>query len=429
MLYGNLFLEGVEDLHGEEYDYKEDKISNIKKIFKSYGYRQIVTPSFEYYDLYTKIEGSLEKEKMFKLIDERGRILVLRPDATIPVARMAATNYKSDNEYLKLSYITNIFRLDRVSQGRKKEFIQGGIEYFGNSNPDCDAEVIAIGIKALLECGFSDFHIDLGQVEFLNSLLDQIELDTFERQRLNKLIENKNYGELDQFLNELGIDKELANTIRAIPRLYGKPEKILLSARSILKNKGMEKSLNNLEKVYSILKDYGYHKYILFDLGFAKELNYYTGVVFKGYVKNYGEVILSGGRYDNLTKQFGTHKPACGLGINIDKLVEVMKMYDMSGKVECYSDYLVLYREESRSTAIKLSEDLRKRGYVVEMDLCDKDIRPYIEKSNFRNIKEILEVDSHSIKSINLYQNETQKHSITGFYRLLDAKENIFSIH
>ena len=427
--YNEISPEGVEDLHSEEYEFKEDIITKVKGVFRSFGCRQIVTPSLEYYDLYNGIEGVLPKENMFKLIDNNGRILVLRPDATIPVARMTASNYKNNNEIMKFSYVSNIFRTNKSRKGDKREFIQGGIEYFGNTKPDCDAEVIAIGIKCLLECGFKDFHIDLGQVEFLNGLINEASLNKFEKLQIHKLIENKNYGDLKQFLEGTNMESSLKERFYRIPKLYGRPEKVLVRARDLVINERMERALKNLEDIYSILRDYGFDKYIIFDLGFTKEEGYYTDIIFKGYVCNFGEVVLSGGRYDNLTKHFGVKKAACGFGLNINKLIEVMKMYDIKREENCFTDYLVLYREELRNSAIKLSQSLRERGFIVESDSYEDNIKFHIKNSTFRNTREIIEVEENFLKIIDICKNQTKKYSINQFYKILDCNETIASIH
>jgi ATP phosphoribosyltransferase regulatory subunit len=429
ILYDDLFPEGLEDIHSEEYEFKEEIISQIKEIFKSFGYRQILTPTLEYYDLYSKNYGTLSKDKMFKLIDTNGKILVLRPDATIPVARMVATNYKITKDYIKFSYVTNIFRLNKSQNGNRREFIQGGIEYLGNSSPECDGEIIAIGIKALLKCGLKDFHIDIGQVEFLSSIMDKVEISKFQKNMLYQLIENKNYGDLDEFLNKLDISKDIKNVFKIIPRLYGKPNEVLNKARKLVLNEKMEKALNKLEEVYSILKEYRYDEYILFDLGMSKKIDYYTGIIFKGYISNFGEAVLSGGRYDNLTKQFGTSKPACGLGINIDKLAEVIGMYGIKRKSDCYTDYLVLYKEDFREKAIKLSEELRSKGFIVESNSYDGDGINQIKNLTFRNAKEIIEIENDFLKVTNMIKNCVNKFSVNQFLKLIDNQEIVASIH
>lgn len=429
VLYNDIFPDGVEDLHSEDYEFKEEIIMVIKNIFKSFGYSQIVTPSFEYYDLYNRIDGFLQNENMLKLIDNNGRILVLRPDATIPLARMAATNYKNNNQMLKLSYVTNIFRANKAGTGDKREFVQGGIEYFGNSKPECDAEIIAVGIQCLLECGFNDFHIDLGQVEFMNGLIDEANINEYEKRQLHNLIENKNYGDLKEFLETTDMSSRLKEKFYMIPKLYGKPNKVLARARELVINEKMKKALKNLEDIYNILGDYNFDKYILFDLGFTKEQGYYTDIMFKGYVNNFGEVVLSGGRYDNLTKQFGKNKPACGFGLNINKIIEVMEMYDIKRNVDCFTDYLVLYKEGLRGKAIELSQSLRNRGFIVETNSYDNDIKSHIENSTFRNTKEIIEVGEESLKVINIFKNQIKKYKENQFYKILDCDESIASIH
>ncbi|RKD27190.1 ATP phosphoribosyltransferase regulatory subunit [Caminicella sporogenes DSM 14501] len=429
ILYDDLFPEGLEDIHSEEYEFKEEIIFQVKKVFKSFGYRQILTPTLEYYELYSDSYGTSFKDKMFKLIDNNGKILVLRPDVTIPIARMVAVNYKNVKDFFKFFYVTNVFRLNKFQNGNRREFIQAGIEYIGNSLPECDGEIIAIGIKALLKCGLENFHIDIGQIEFLKSIIDEIKINDYQRTMLCNLIENKNYGDLDEFLDELNISIDIKNLFKILPKLYGSPCEVINKARQLILNEKMKKVLDNLEEVYSILKDYGYDKYILFDLGIAKEIDYYTGIIFKGYVNNFGESVLSGGRYNNLTEKFGTFKPACGLGINIDKLVEVIGMYGIKRKSNCYTDYLVLYKEDFREKAIKLSEVLRSKGFVVESNSYNGDGKNQIKNLTFRNVKEIIEIENNFLKITDMIKNCVSKYSANQFLKLLDNKETVASIH
>lgn len=427
--FKDLYPEGVADMHSEEFEFNEEVISYIKTIFKSFGYRQVLTPTVEYYDLYSGLEGVMDKDKMFKLIDNNGKILVLRPDATMPVARMAAANYNSNSGYLKFSYVTNIFRLKETQQGNKREIIQGGIEYLGNSKLECEGEVIAVGIKTLQECGIKDFHIDLGQVEYLNSLIKEIDLEESEKLQLHSLIETKNYGDLNEFINKLNISDELKNIFREVPKLYGKPEKVLKKARELVVNKEMESALDNLEYVYSLLEDYEFDKYIFFDLGFTNQFNYYTGIIFKGYIDNFGEVLLSGGRYDNLTKQFGSNIPACGFGLNIDKLVEVMKIRNIKKQIQCYTDYLVIYKEKFRKRALSLSQKLRDKGFIVEIDSYDENLECYLRKSSLRNIRKIIRIEQDILTVTDLYNNQITKCTEHQLINKLDSKGIIYSIH
>jgi ATP phosphoribosyltransferase regulatory subunit len=322
----NLLPEGVETLYGDEYAFKDEILNNVKETFRSFGYRQILTPTFEYLDLYKEMFGGINLKQMVKFISPQGDIMVLRPDATIPVARMAAKNYKDRDEYLKFFYTAPIFRQLETQKGDEREFLQAGIEYFANANPSCDAEVIAIGIKTLLDNGIKDFRIDLGQVDYLGSLLEEVEPDEQVRKRIIALIESKNQGELKFYLDQRSIDAQYKQLILNIVTMYGIPEDILPIAKECAINKRMREAISNCEQVYQILEDYGYSNYIIFDLGFTNPLNYYTGIIFKGYVDNFGKAILQGGRYDQLTQNFGTYKPACGFGININYLVDIVSV-------------------------------------------------------------------------------------------------------
>jgi ATP phosphoribosyltransferase regulatory subunit len=400
----NLLPEGVETLFGDEYAFKDEILNNVKETFRSFGYRQILTPTFEYLDLYKEMFGGINFKQMLKFISPQGDIMVLRPDATIPVARMAAKNYKDRDEYLKFFYTAPIFRQMESQKGDEREFLQAGIEYFANSDPSCDAEVIAIGIKTLLDNGVKDFRIDLGQVDYLGSLLEEAEPDESVRKKIIALIESKNQGELRYYLNERSIDARYKELILNIVMMYGKPEEVLPLARTCAINEGMNQAINNCEQVYQILEDYGYQQYIIFDLGFTNPLNYYTGIIFKGYVDNFGKAILQGGRYDKLTQNFGPYKPACGFGININYLVDIVSMSKSKDSVTCHTDYLILYEINNRKQAFEIGQKLRTKGYIVETDRL-KNIEEQIKQAKQRNIRDILKVEESTIEVVSVILN------------------------
>jgi len=419
--------QGLEDLYGYEYELKEEIINRIKGIFRLYGYHPIITPTLEYYSLYSNIENPLSTIDMFKLIDKDGRILVLRPDSTIPVARIVVSNYRSNFKHQKFFYISNIFRLNTL-EGEKREFLQGGIEFIGNNKPDCDGEVISIAIKSLLGCGIRDFHIDLGHVGFIEGLINEMDFEQYQKNKIYKMIESKNYYDLKALLREIDLDKVHMEALLKIPKLYGNPEKVILNGKQLTLNKSMEEALNNLENVYSILKDYGFEKYVNFDLGFTKKLGYYTGMIFKGYVNPLGREIITGGRYDNLIKGFGGNIPACGFGININRLVEVIDLFKDNRSIGSCTDYLVLYKDVFRGKAIYLSERLRERGFVVESDSYNSSIKEYLQQKT-KNIKEIIEIDDEYVKIVNINRNDIKRISISQFLERLDGDNFIVPIH
>ncbi|TCO79377.1 ATP phosphoribosyltransferase regulatory subunit [Marinisporobacter balticus] len=421
--------QGVEDTHCNEYEIKENTITKIKNIFKSFGYRQILTPTFEYYDLFSAVEGTIHKDEMFKFIDSSGKILVLRPDVTTPIARMVATNYKESFGYLKFSYATNIFRINDEQNGKKREFTQTGIEYLGNEKPDSDAEVVALAIKSLISLGINDFQIDLGQAGYFRGLMEASGIQRNQQEQIRRLIEEKNFAELKAKLDPLNIDEFFKNAILEIPYLYGEPERIIKEAQKFICNEEMERSLENLKCVYHILKEYNYEKYISVDLGMIHHIDYYTGVIFKGYVNHYGKAVISGGRYDNLTKQYGCFMPATGFGLNIDSLLEVLNMYKINKEFVCSTDYLILYEEANRKKGLKLALQLRDKGFIVETDLYEQNIKPHIQNANDRNIKEIVQISGERLKRIDIRSNKVFTNTFAQFLKQADTVEIFASIH
>jgi ATP phosphoribosyltransferase regulatory subunit len=237
----NMLPEGVETLYGDEYAFKDEILTNVKNTFRSFGYRQILTPTFEYFDMYKEMFGGIDFRQMLKFISPQGDVMVLRPDATIPVARMAAKSTRDQDEYLKFFYTAPIFRQLESQKGDEREFLQAGIEYFANPNPECDAEVIAIGIKTLLDNGINNFRIDLGQVGYLGSLLEEMEPDQQVRKRIIQLIESKNQGDLRWYLEQRSIDVRYKELLLNVITMYGNPQEVLPLAQKCAINEGMRK--------------------------------------------------------------------------------------------------------------------------------------------------------------------------------------------
>ncbi|MEW9123591.1 MAG: ATP phosphoribosyltransferase regulatory subunit [Thermotaleaceae bacterium] len=421
--------EGVSDIHWDEYEAKDKVIMHIKKRFKSFGYRQILTPTFEYYDLFAGVDGTIHRDEMFKFIDGNGKILVLRPDVTVPIARMAATSYGASKGYLKFSYIANVFRISEEQSGNKREFMQAGIEYLGSEKPDADAEIVAVGIKTLIDSGLKNFQIDLGQAAYFKGLMTELDMGKEKKDYIRKLIEEKNFAELTNMLKTLDMEETIKNVILRIPSLYGEPVEVIAHAKTLAINEKMKRAVDYLQEVYDILKDYGYQKYVTIDFGLVNHLDYYSGVIFKGYVHNYGKSLISGGRYDNLTKQYGEAIPATGLGINIDELMEVIEMNSTQKAATCYTDYLILYNSQKRGEAFELAENLRNKGYIVECDLNEEDIKKQIKNADFRNIKEIIQFTEENLKIINIRNNQIRKNTSIQFLKSLETQEVFFSIH
>lgn len=392
--------EGVEDINPSDYEKKEWMQVKTKEVFKSFGYNQILTPTFEYYDLFSEFDTAIDLDETYKLIDENGKILVLRPDATIPVARMAATNYGSIDEHLKFMYFTSVYRSSDFRAGGKREFTQAGIEYFGNENPEADAEVIVTSIKSLKNLNFSNIHIDIGQVDYFKGLMSELHISEQDKDKIRILIENKNLADLDATLVELNISDKYKKLLSNIPYLYGDIDEVIKKANQLAINDTMKKAVENLYEIYEIIKDYGYQEYVFVDLGLINHIHYYSGMIFQGYIDNFGFPVLSGGRYDDLLKKFGKEIAATGFAMNMDQVLQATSQHNLLSIYKTEKDYLVLYEKEQRKWAIDKSNELRDQGLIVEMQSTPLNIDEIKEKYKEAEYRHILAAVSGNIEII-----------------------------
>ncbi len=371
--------EGVRDIYNKECAkklYVENKLHNV---LTSYGYRDIQTPSFEYFDIFNKERGSVASNNMYKFFDREGYTLVLRPDMTPSIARSAAKYFSDEDMPLRFCYQGNMFINNNEYQGKLKEFTQLGAELIGDTTSDADGEMIAMVVDAFMQAGLKEFQVEVGQVEFYRGLIDEANIDEEKEKELRTMIENKNYFAIEEILDNLDITDELKNTFLKFPELFGGLE-MLEMAKKLTKNKRALKGIERLEKLYSILEEYGYSNYVSFDLGMIGHYDYYTGIIFKGYTYGTGDAIVTGGRYDNLLKQFGKNAPAIGFAIDIDRLMSALSRQKIDVPVN-YDKTMVLYMPSMQKNAIDLASMLRHSGINTEL----------IRKRSVKNIDDYID--------------------------------------
>jgi len=316
--------EGVQDQLFDRCFMKRNLEASMREYFRACNYREIETPILEFYDTYASEKGIIDQESMFKLVDQRGRLLVLRPDMTVPVARAIATKMKSYDFPIKCFYIGDCFCFNESGGGRLREFSQAGIEFVGVQGATADAECIAMAIEALLRAGISEFQIDLGQVEFFKGLMDEAGLENEEMEEVRKLIDSKDLIGLERLLDKGEMREDIKKLVLNLPALFGSFE-IIDRMMEMGLNQRCKNALVNLREIYTILADAGYEKYVSIDLGFVQSLEYYTGLIFKGFTYEVGFAILTGGRYDNLVSEFGLDVPATGFSLGLNMLMMALE--------------------------------------------------------------------------------------------------------
>lgn len=361
---------GVNDILPEECSVKKEIESTIWSVFTSIGYKEVETPSFEYYDCYIGESGQISQETMFKFFDEQGRILTLRPDFTTSIARMAATKAADKQMPLRYMYTGNVFRAEQTQGARRREFTQSGIELIGSYSPSADAEVISAAIEAIMAVGIEDFSMEIGQVAFFNGLVEQAGLDEALTEKLRERIDSKDSVGIKTIVNKLDIDEDIKNLMIELPYLFGGAE-VLEKANVKSLNETSRLALENLKRIYELLCLYGFEKYISIDLGMLQSIDYYTGSIFKCYTSGIGFPICAGGRYDNLMGKFGAPKGAVGVAIGINRIMSALK----SEPSPSVSASLVFAEKNAEGLGYDLAYNLRVNGCLVEMYIGSGDYK------------------------------------------------------
>lgn len=375
--------EGTRDMLFEECAAKRAISERITNIFKGYGYSEVITPGLEFYDVFNGKTRYFPQETMYKLVDGKNRIMVLRPDSTMPIARLAATRLRGEELPLKLFYNQNIFMVNPKDSGRDDEISQCGIEILGGRKDAADYEVLTIAAKALAACD-EDYRLEIGDSGIFRELLDNYSCDEDMADNIRGWIETKNIPQLETEFADAKTPEEKA--FRELPRLFGGFE-VFERARGYLSGEILEQKLSRLEKLCRELAEIVPEDRIRVDLGLANKKNYYTGIIFRGYVEGYGLPALSGGRYDTLLGDFGREAAAVGFALNVEAAARVLLQKDRAQFMQS-PDVLIWSENGAEIAALKHCGELIKQGLNVRNSLaeCPNCAREYAKSHNIRRV-------------------------------------------
>ena len=357
---------GVDDLkmvHEEEmknYDRIEAAVVGVMRL---HGLKIIQTPTFEDYDTYGTYFPQLQRE-MIKTIGQDGEVLVMRPDVTVPLVKTASREYPDPKQLLKFGYVSVVFRKYYGKSTHGKYFLQSGVEVLGDDTPECDGEVMVMAAEFLESVGIRKMRIDLGTVAYMDALFDELHITPKELSKVREYMESRNLVAFENLADTLSITKIQREVLLELPKLFGDYEETLTRARSLCLNQNMAEALKRLEKVYAYLKVAGYSDRLQLDLGFTSHMGYYTDLVFRIYADGALYSLISGGRYDSLAKEFQVPRPACGFGMNMNLLYEVMADVGLLEKPVPSCDLAVRY-DKADTKLVQIPMDWRKKGYSV----------------------------------------------------------------
>jgi len=408
--------EGLNDLLPEEVLKRRLLENKISQIFTQWGYQEIITPTFEFYDILAKGAGSIMKKEMIKFFDRKGNIIALRPEMTTSIARVTSTKLKGEPKPLRFYYISNVFRYDN-KVGNQREFCQAGVELIGVNSKEADAEVIALAVDCLKNSGLKNFFIDIGHINFFNGIMQSIKAEEKRKLEIKEAILNKDFVLLEKILSLEDIKDREKEFILKMPTLRG-GEEVLEEAEKMIDNKLSLSSLREIKEIYNLLRDYGLEEYILIDLGIIRDFDYYTGIIFEGYTDYLGFPVCGGGRYDNLCAKFGKDLPSTGFAIGIERLATILEKEDANSlKLERPDKYLVYYQNNKTyfKKARVVAENLRKKGLIVELEIGKREYEKVLKYARFRGIKYILIIDDDQSGKIKRIEVISEKEEIINY--------------
>lgn len=348
--------------------FKKQTERTLEELFRLHGYSQIETPGIEYLDIYSR-PGFVPEENLYKMTDGKGRLLALRYDGTIPAVRYAAgiKDFDPASLPLRLCYIENMYRFADSGGGKQNEFTQAGVELMGAEGADADAEVIALAIKSALASGIKDLQISIGQVKLFKGIAKQLGLDENTKVQIGNAINSKDIVRIEKTCEQLGFDPKQRELLLMLPDAQGTYDIIDDFKAKVTEPEALE-ALNNLKEILDVLDEQGFLKYVSVDFGLmGGSIDYYTGIVFKGYTYEVGFPIISGGRYDNTVAVFGRQMECVGFSLSLTLAITALLRQGVSMD-EKPCDAIVGFKAGFRKKAYEAVEKLRAEGKSAILD-------------------------------------------------------------
>lgn len=297
----------------------------LQETFDCWCYTRVIPPTFEYYEALAAEASPQVREEIYRFSDRDGRMLALRADPTIPIARLVTTKLAERPLPLRFFYIENVFRYEEPKASLRREFTQAGGELIGAGTPEADAEVIALAVTALRAVGLQDFRVRVGAMDVINALVNELGCTESQLQTLRTALERKNERVLNDLLDTLAAPIGLRNALAQLPRLTGNAAVLQQATRACGVNERAAAALERLRRVWNYLDALGCAEVVTFDLAMVRGMAYYTGIVFEGFARGIGFAIMSGGRYDHLLSRFGRDLPALGFAIGVERVMAVLQ--------------------------------------------------------------------------------------------------------
>jgi histidyl-tRNA synthetase len=391
---------GTRDFTSKEMQQRRYLEDIMRSTFKSFGYHEIQTPTFETLELFKAKSGQEILDELYYFKDKGNRELALRPELTAPVIRFYVNKLQMEPKPLKLFYFGNCYRYDRPQKGRYREFRQAGCEIIGTNTPEALAELISLAYKIIENSGVKNIKLNIGNLTILSSIFQQLKINKEQQKYLVPLIDKSKFEDVNNALREFGINNQNADTL--IELLQTNDVK---KVYSFIKDENAKKELEKLEKIILLLKDAFKIKNFQLQLNIVRGLDYYKGLVFEIEAPALGaeKQLCGGGSYDLISLFGGRDTPTSGFAIGFDRTIVALESENYNFPLFKMDVYVIPLSENIIEKAIKIVQTLRDEGFKVDIDLLRRGIGKSLKYSSSINAK----------KTIIIGPDELQKNSVT----------------
>ena len=366
---------------------KKEKVREIgRTFFRSRGFDFIKTPTVEYYETIGKA-SAITDSSLFKLVDRQGETLVLRPDMTTPIVRVATSKLLKEQIPLRLAYFANVFRAQENEGGRPAEFEQMGVELIGDASVYADAEMIITASEFVEALGIDDYQLTVGHAGLLQSILMELTNSNGQVKELRQFLVEKNLVGFEEVIRTYELPNEVeAHLIEFINQASNLHSTEQLSSFIDEKNESQVQMFSYLKKLSILLENAGLSNLVAYDLTLTSEMSYYTGMLFEVFANGSGFALGNGGRYDGLLEEFNSTVGATGFGLRVDRLLEVIKPF-----TQRESHTLIYFDDVHYVEAVEAAKELRKQGIRTTIQLISSVEDQPSFQTNFSNVEWLIE--------------------------------------
>ena len=406
-------VRGMRDFLPEEAKIMKYIESQARKIAELYRYKEIITPVVESYELVAAKAGEEVRARMYAFEDLGGRKVALRPEFTASVARLVATTLRNEPKPLRLFCLGSLYRYDEPQKGRFREFWQSNFELMGSEKPEADAEILLLTNHFMKSVGLRNYAFKIGHVGVLRSILNLEGIAEETQNRIMQLMDKKMHEEALKMVKEAGASEKCLNTLQKLVNLKGEnTAKVLEQMRENVKGyETASEAVKNLEEIIRLVVESGEKLDITVDAGFARGLEYYTGMIFEVYVPELDIALAGGGRYDRLVELFGGEPtPAVGVAHGIDRIM--LALQEQKAKINAKKERAVMVipvNENLNAEALKIAEMLRMESIPVEVEVMRRRVSKALEDADRRGISHVVIVGERELKDGAVVLRDMQK--------------------